>query len=381
MWPLWPRPRPWRSAWALQRLLDKPAADLTVAGRKRLELARALATQPKLLLLDEVLAGLNPQEIGEMMPVVRGIAQSGVTVLMIEHVMQAVMNLARARVGAGAGAADRAGIAGRGHRRPRRDRGLSGPWHGGQAAPAGCGGRRGRRMTALLDIQGLRGGYGAVEVLRGVDLHVDEGEIVALLGSNGAGKSTLNNVLCGIYPAWAGRVVFDGQDLSGAHYRDVVKAGLIQVPEGRKIFPNLSVLENLELGSFTRARERRAQNLERVFATFPRLKERIAQLAGTMSGGEQQMLAIGRGLMAEPRLLILDEPSLGLSPLLVEEMFTLIGQLNREGLAVLLVEQNVGQSLEVAQRAYVLENGAVRFSGSGAELLASDVLRLAYLGV
>jgi len=236
-------------------------------------------------------------------------------------------------------------------------------------------------MTALLNIQGLRGGYGVVEVLRGVDLHVDEGEIVALLGSNGAGKSTLNNVLCGIYPAWAGSVSFDGRDLSGAHYRDVVKAGLIQVPEGRKIFPNLSVLENLELGSFTRARARRAQNLERVFATFPRLKERIAQLAGTMSGGEQQMLAIGRGLMAEPRLLILDEPSLGLSPLLVEEMFTLIGQLNREGLAVLLVEQNVGQSLEVAQRAYVLENGAVRFSGSGTELLASDVLRLAYLGV
>ncbi len=236
-------------------------------------------------------------------------------------------------------------------------------------------------MTALLDIRGLRGGYGAVEVLRGVDLHVDEGEIVALLGSNGAGKSTLNNVLCGIYLAWGGRVTFDGRDLSGAHYREVVKAGLIQVPEGRKIFPNLSVLENLELGSFTRARERRASNVERVYATFPRLKERHTQLAGTMSGGEQQMLAIGRGLMAEPRLLILDEPSLGLSPLLVEEMFALIGRLNQEGLAVLLVEQNVGQSLEVARRAYVLENGAIRFSGSGSELLASDALRLAYLGV
>ena len=236
-------------------------------------------------------------------------------------------------------------------------------------------------MTALLDIQGLRGGYGAVEVLRGVDLHVNEGEIVALLGSNGAGKSTLNNVLCGIYPAWAGRVHFDGQDISGAHYRDVVKAGLIQVPEGRKIFPNLSALENLELGSFTRARERRASNLERVFSIFPLLKERATQLAGTMSGGEQQMLAIGRCLMAEPLLLILDEPSLGLSPLLVEEMFTLISQLNTQGLAVLLVEQNVGQSLEVAQRAYVLENGALRFSGSGAELLASDTLRRAYLGV
>ena len=236
-------------------------------------------------------------------------------------------------------------------------------------------------MSTLLEVKNLQGGYGAVEVLRGVDLHVNEGEIVALLGSNGAGKSTLNNVLCGIYLAWAGAVQFDGLDLSGAHYRDVVKAGLIQVPEGRKIFPNLSVLENLELGSFTRARVRRAQNLERVFGIFPRLKERIQQLAGTMSGGEQQMLAIGRGLMAEPRLLILDEPSLGLSPLLVEELFALIGQLNREGLSILLVEQNVGQSLDIAMRAYVLENGAIRFSGSSGDLLASDDLRRAYLGV
>jgi branched-chain amino acid transport system ATP-binding protein len=176
-------------------------------------------------------------------------------------------------------------------------------------------------------------------------------------------------------------VLFDGQDLTGAHYRRVVQAGLIQVPEGRKVFPNLSVLENLELGAFTRARERRAQNLVRVFDTFPRLRERQAQLAGTMSGGEQQMLAIGRGLMAEPQLLILDEPSLGLSPLLVEEMFALIAQLRAGGLAVLLVEQNVGQSLEIADRAYVMENGSIRFSGTSAELLASDTLRQAYLGV
>ena len=236
-------------------------------------------------------------------------------------------------------------------------------------------------MTALLEIKGLRGGYGQVEVLRGVDLEVREGETVALLGSNGAGKTTLNNVVCGIYPAWAGTVRFDGHDLSGAHYRDVVKAGLIQVPEGRKVFPNLSVLENLGLGSFTRAKERRAGNLEKVFTIFPRLKERLAQLAGTLSGGEQQMLAIGRGLMAEPRLLILDEPSLGLSPLLVEEMFALIAKLSRGGLAVLLVEQNVGQSLEIAGRAYVLENGGIRFTGLPAELLASDALRKSYLGL
>jgi len=236
-------------------------------------------------------------------------------------------------------------------------------------------------VTALLDIRGLRGGYGRVEVLRGVDLQVNDGEIVALLGSNGAGKSTLNNMVSGIVRSWGGRVSFDGRDLSNAHYRSVVLAGLIQVPEGRKIFPNLTALENLELGSFTRARERRAQNLERVFDTFPRLKERLAQKAGTMSGGEQQMLAIGRGLMAEPRLLILDEPSLGLSPLLVDELFALIRRLHDGGLAVLLVEQNVGQSLEIADRAYVLENGSVRFSGLPAELLASDELKRAYLGL
>jgi branched-chain amino acid transport system ATP-binding protein len=236
-------------------------------------------------------------------------------------------------------------------------------------------------MSHLLTLEGLRAGYGAVEVLRGVDLHIAPGELVALLGSNGAGKTTLNSVVSGLVPAWAGRVLFDGQNLTGAHYRRVVQAGLIQVPEGRKVFPNLSVLENLELGAFTRARARRAENLVRVFDTFPRLRERQAQLAGTMSGGEQQMLAIGRGLMAEPKLLILDEPSLGLSPLLVEEMFALIAQLRAGGLAVLLVEQNVGQSLEIADRAYVMENGSIRFSGTSAELLASDTLRQAYLGV
>jgi branched-chain amino acid transport system ATP-binding protein len=205
--------------------------------------------------------------------------------------------------------------------------------------------------------------------------------LIALLGSNGAGKTTLNAVMSGLVPPRSGRVVFDGEDLTGAHYRQIVQAGLIQVPEGRKVFPNLTVLENLELGAFTRARQRLSENIDRVFDTFPRLRERTAQLAGTMSGGEQQMLAIGRGLMAEPKLLILDEPSLGLSPLLVEELFSLIAKLRADGLAILLVEQNVGQSLDIADRAYVMENGAIRFSGTSTELLASDALRQAYLGV
>ncbi|GAB4040290.1 MAG: ABC transporter ATP-binding protein [Rubrivivax sp.] len=233
----------------------------------------------------------------------------------------------------------------------------------------------------MLQVQDLASGYGRVEVLRGVSLEVRAGETVALLGSNGAGKSTLNHTLCGLVPAWRGRVGFDGADLTNAHYRAVVQAGLIQVPEGRRIFPNLTVLENLELGAYARARDRRPQNLERVFATFPRLAERRTQKAGTMSGGEQQMLAIGRGLMAEPRLLILDEPSLGLSPRLVEELFALIGRLHDQGLAVLLVEQNVGQSLEIADRAYVLENGALRFEGTPEALLASPELTAAYLGM
>ncbi|ALK93090.1 MULTISPECIES: ABC transporter ATP-binding protein [unclassified Limnohabitans] len=236
-------------------------------------------------------------------------------------------------------------------------------------------------MSEILNVSQLRAGYGAVEVLRGVDLTVNAGETVALLGSNGAGKTTLNGVLSGLVKARSGHVNFEGQDITGWHARKVVQAGLIHVPEGRKVFPNLSVLENLSLGAFTRGRERRDANLEKIFGIFPRLRERVKQLAGTLSGGEQQMLAIGRGLMAEPQLLILDEPSLGLSPLLVEEMFTLIGQLKANGLAVLLVEQNVGQSLEIADRAYVMENGAIRFSGKPAELLASDTLRQAYLGM
>ncbi len=233
----------------------------------------------------------------------------------------------------------------------------------------------------LLEIAGLRGGYGPVEVLRGVDLVIHSREVVAVLGSNGVGKSTLNNTVCGLFPAFAGSVRFAGRDITRAGTADIVAAGLIQVPEGRRVFPNLSVLENLELGSYRRGRERRATTLERVFAVFPRLAERQGQSAGTLSGGEQQMLAIGRGLMGEPRLLILDEPSLGLSPLLVEEMFALIRRLNDDGLAVLLVEQNVGESLAVADRAYVLENGAVRFHGTPAELLANGDLKRAFLGL
>lgn len=233
----------------------------------------------------------------------------------------------------------------------------------------------------LLHVEDLAAGYGATEILRGLSMSVAPGEIVAVLGSNGVGKTTLNMVLSGVVRARRGRVSFLGEDITGASPADIVARGLVHVPEGRKIFPNMAVRENLELGAYRRGRAARSANLERVFAIFPRLMDRAGQLAGTLSGGEQQMLAIGRGLMAEPRLLILDEPSLGLSPLLVEEMFALVRRINAEGLAVLLVEQNVVQSLDVASRAFILENGVFALQGDAAELAASDDLRRAYLGM
>lgn len=233
----------------------------------------------------------------------------------------------------------------------------------------------------MLEVRGLRAGYGAVEVLRGIDLQVKAGEIIAVLGSNGVGKTTLNKVLSGVLPLSAGEVTFEGRRLNGLSPADIVEAGLIHVPEGRKIFPNMSVRENLELGSYRRARPRRAANLEQVFTTFPRLRERMTQAAGTLSGGEQQMVAIGRGMMAEPKLLILDEPSLGLSPLLVEEMFALIQRLNAEGLPIMLVEQNVVQSLEMASRAYIIENGLVTLEGAAADIRSDPELKRAYLGL
>jgi branched-chain amino acid transport system ATP-binding protein len=235
--------------------------------------------------------------------------------------------------------------------------------------------------AALLDIRALCAGYGDTDVLRGVDLKVEPGEIVAVLGSNGVGKSTLNRTISGVVRARSGAVVFEGAAIEQEKPAAIVARGLIHVPEGRRIFPNLSVRDNLDLGSYRRAAARRAANRERVFTIFPRLRERRSQAAGTLSGGEQQMLAIGRGLMAEPTLLILDEPSLGLSPLLVEELFALIARIHAEGVAVLLVEQNVVQSLEIAGRAYILAEGRCLMSGPAAAIAADPQLRRAYLGL
>jgi branched-chain amino acid transport system ATP-binding protein len=230
-------------------------------------------------------------------------------------------------------------------------------------------------------VKDLVTGYGGVPILRGVSLSVEPGEVVAVLGANGVGKTTLNRAISGLNAVMSGGIHFEGTVISGLTPPQIVERGLIHVPEGRKIFPNMNVRENLELGSYRRGKPNRARNLEKMFNIFPRLRERTDQLAGTLSGGEQQMLAIGRGLMAEPKLLILDEPSLGLSPLLVEELFMLIARIASEGLAVMLVEQNVVQSLDLATRAYVLENGAVAMQGLASDLKRDPALEKTYLGM
>jgi branched-chain amino acid transport system ATP-binding protein len=232
----------------------------------------------------------------------------------------------------------------------------------------------------MLEVRGLTAGYGPVEVLRGVDLDIAEGEIVALLGSNGVGKTTFSSTLSGLVRPRGGTIRFLGEDIAGLSSEAIVERGLVHVPEGRHIFPNLTVRENLELGAYRRGKSDRGRNIDRVLDVFPRLKERFGQKAGTLSGGEQQMLAIGRGMMTEPRLLVLDEPSIGLSPLLVEEMFDLIGKLNGDGLTILLVEQNVLQSMEIASRAFVMENGRIRLSGKPSEMMDDPELQRAYLG-
>ena len=234
---------------------------------------------------------------------------------------------------------------------------------------------------SIITVKNLSAGYGLVNVLRDVSLDIKTGEIVAVLGSNGVGKTTLNNTLSGLIKPKSGEVIFEGSSLVGASAEAIVDSGLIHVPEGRKLFPNLSVRDNLELGSYRRGKSERAANLEDVLDTFPKLRDRINQIAGTLSGGEQQMVAIGRGLMSSPKLLILDEPSLGLSPLLVEQMFELIKRINDKGLTILLVEQNVIQSLAIADRAYVIEEGGIAISGSAAELRDNAELKKSYLGL
>ena len=232
----------------------------------------------------------------------------------------------------------------------------------------------------MLRVEDLHVFYGEIHALRGVALEIRQGEIVTLLGNNGAGKTTTLKTISGLLTPSGGRIVLDDAPLGGVPPHEVVRKGIAHVPEGRRIFNRLSVLENLRMGAYTRHDGGIEADLERVFALFPRLEERVAQVAGTLSGGEQQMLAIGRALMASPRLLLLDEPSMGLAPVVVEQIFQTIDDINRQGMTVLLVEQNAAMALSIAHRAYVLELGRIALAGTAAELAENDQVRKAYLG-
>ena len=232
----------------------------------------------------------------------------------------------------------------------------------------------------LLEVDNINVYYGAIHAIKGISFHVNEGEIVTLIGANGAGKTTSLNTVTGLLRSKTGDVKFEGKSIAHMAAHSVVKQGLALVPEGRRIFTQLTVEENLEMGAYTRDKSEIPGALEQVFELFPRLKERRSQIGGTLSGGEQQMLAMGRALMSKPRLMMLDEPSMGLAPILVEQVFEIIRSLHQAGTTILLVEQNAQMALSIADRAYVLENGQITLSGTGAELAQSEKVRKAYLG-
>ena len=232
----------------------------------------------------------------------------------------------------------------------------------------------------ILKVENMNVYYGAIHAIKGISFHVDQGEVVTLIGANGAGKSTTLQTVSGLLRSRTGSIQFCGENISNVPSHKIVEKGLAQVPEGRRIFLQMSVEENLEMGAYTQSAAGVDADLEKVYAQFPRLKERRRQIAGTLSGGEQQMLAIGRALMSHPKLLMLDEPSMGLAPILVEQIFEIIKELHKAGTTILLVEQNAQMALSVADRAYVMETGKITLSGTGAELAASDEVKKAYLG-
>jgi branched-chain amino acid transport system ATP-binding protein len=248
------------------------------------------------------------------------------------------------------------------------------------AATSGAGSMPSKGGQPMLEVEDVHTFYGQIHALRGVKISVGQGEIVTLIGANGAGKTTTLKTISGMLHARQGAVRFEGEDITAAPAHELVEKGIGHAPEGRRIFPRLTVLENLQMGAFSRPKANIQPDVDRVFALFPRLQERTSQLGGTLSGGEQQMLAIGRALMAQPRLLLLDEPSLGLAPILVAQVFQTIREINGQGTTVLLVEQNALQALSIADRGYVLQTGEVVLTGSGESLKQNETVRKAYLG-
>ena len=346
-------------------VFDRLASQLPYGDQRRVEIARALASQPRLLLLDEPTAGMNPQESQALTEFMRAMRDDlKLTILLIEHDMKVVMGVSERVTVLDYGKKIAEGEPGRGPCGPRGDRGVS---------------RKAGVMT-LLEVSDIHTRYGAIEALKGVSLTVEAGEVVTLIGSNGAGKSTTLRSISGLTPASSGKITFAGEDITRVPAHEVVIRGIALTPEGRHCFPRMTVRENLDLGAHRRRGPGIAEDLDRVYNLFPRLKERDRQKAGTMSGGEQQMLAIGRALMARPKLLLLDEPSLGIAPILVDRIYETIGEINRAGVAILLVEQNANRALEAASRGYVLETGRVALASDSASLQNDPGVQKAYLG-
>ena len=357
---------------------DLAAHGLAHVDRRLVELAQALASEPRLLLLDEPAAGLSAADTTRLSRLLRAIADAGIAVVLVEHDMSLVMSISDRLVVLDSGVP----IAQGEPQDVRRDPAVIGAYLGDKAyrAPSRSNPLPERRTT-LLDVVGLSVDYGAAPVVDGVDLDVAEGELVAVLGANGAGKSSLLNAIAGLHPARTGTVTLSGRPVQALPPSEIASAGLSLVPEGRQVFPELSVLDNLVIGAHVRSdRTEIDADIERVLARFTRLKDRLGTPAGLLSGGEQQMMAIGRGLMARPRILLLDEPSLGLAPAMIGELYDALAGLRDEGVTLLLVDQMANLALEVADRAYVLETGRIVKSGSARELLEDPALEAAYLG-
>jgi ABC-type branched-subunit amino acid transport system ATPase component len=352
------------------------AADLPHVDRRLVEVARALAMDPDVLLLDEPAAGLSREDKTRLAALLRRIADAGVTVLLVEHDMTLVMGISDQVVVLDAGQR----LAGGTPAEVQADPAVRLAYLGEAmeaAVPRAASGEAAH--DEMLGVGTLVAGYGAEPVLHGIDLQVRRGEVVALLGANGAGKSTLMRALAGLHRPVQGGIHLDGRELSAVGAEQVVAQGMVLVPEGRQVFPELSVLDNIRLGAFLHTADREAR-VEEQLQRFPRLRERLHQRAGLLSGGEQQMLAIARALMSRPRILLLDEPSLGLAPKVIAELFAALDALRREGMTLLLVDQMAGLALALADRAYVIEGGRIVASGTAAEIAADPALAQAYLG-
>ena len=345
---------------------DVPAHALTPAEKRRLEVARALATEPRVLLLDEMLTGLTPTEAQSGMRLMRDVRARGITVLMVEHVMEVLLPLV-----------DRAVVLDLG--RKLAEGGPADMVRNPDVIRAYLGDRY-VSDRPLLQVRGLTAAYRGLRALQGVDLDVAAGEIVAVVGANGAGKSTLLRAIAG-QMAIGGTIAFDGAPLARVPAHRINRMGVVLVPEGRRLFPRLSVENNLRLGAYARRGPDRFRPLELVFELFPRLAERLPQRAETLSGGEQQMLAIGRALMTGPRLLMLDEPSQGIMPRLVDDILAAVQRIRALGVTVLIVEQRLVETLEIADRAYVLQTGRVVMAGTAQAIGADVEVRRAYLGM